>query len=42
MDHRENGGNALRSFGLGSGLVTGSCEYGNEPSGPIKGGEFLG
>jgi len=21
--------------------VAGSCEHGNEPSGPIKGGEFL-
>ena len=27
--------------GLGQGLVTGRCEYGNESSGYIKCGEFL-
>jgi hypothetical protein len=31
----------LDESGLGYGPVTGSCEHGNEPSGPIKGGEFL-
>jgi hypothetical protein len=28
--------------GSGQGLVTGCCEHGNEPSGSVKGGEFLG
>jgi hypothetical protein len=28
--------------GSGSGLVTGCCDYGNEPSGSIKGAEILG
>jgi hypothetical protein len=27
--------------GINVGTMTGSCEHGNEPSGPIKGGEFL-
>jgi hypothetical protein len=31
----------LDSTGAGYGPVAGSCEYGNEPSGSIKGGEFL-
>jgi hypothetical protein len=31
----------LDSSGSGQGLVAGSCEHGNEPSGSIKGGEFL-
>jgi hypothetical protein len=31
----------LNSSGSGEGPVTGSCEHGNEPSGSIKGGEFL-
>jgi len=30
----------LDSSGLGQGQVLGSCEYGNEPLGSIKGGEF--
>jgi hypothetical protein len=29
------------SSGSGWGPVAGSCEHGNEPSGSIKGGEFL-
>jgi hypothetical protein len=28
--------------GLGQGLVAECCEHGNESSGSIKGGEFLG
>jgi hypothetical protein len=32
---------ALDSSGSEQGPVAGSCEYGNEPSGCIKGGEFL-
>jgi hypothetical protein len=31
----------LDSSALGWGPVTGCCEQGNEPSGSIKGGEFL-
>jgi hypothetical protein len=31
----------LDSSGLGYGQVAGSCEHGDEPSGSIKGGEFL-
>jgi hypothetical protein len=31
----------LVSSGSGYGRVAVSCEHGNEPSGPIKGGEFL-
>jgi hypothetical protein len=29
------------SSGSGYRLVAGSCKHGNEPSGSIKGGEFL-
>jgi hypothetical protein len=32
----------LDSTGSGWGSVAGSCEHGNEPSGSIKGGKFLG
>jgi len=31
----------LDSSGSGYGRVVGFCEHGNEPSGSIKGGEFL-
>jgi len=31
----------LDSSGSGYGPVAGCCEYGNEPPGSIKGGEFL-
>jgi hypothetical protein len=31
----------LDSCGSLYGLVVGSCEHGNEPSGSMKGGEFL-
>jgi hypothetical protein len=31
----------LNLFGSGYGLILGSCKYGNEPSGSIKGGGFL-
>jgi hypothetical protein len=31
----------LDASGLGQGPVVGSCEQGNEPSGSIKGGNFL-
>jgi hypothetical protein len=31
----------LHSSGSGEGPVAGSCEYGNEPSGSTKDGEFL-
>jgi hypothetical protein len=31
----------LHSSGSGDGSVAGCCEHGNEPSGFIKGGEFL-
>ena len=31
----------LDRYGLGWGLVAGTCECGNEPSGSIKSGEFL-
>jgi hypothetical protein len=31
----------LNPFGSGKGLVAGSCECGNEPSGSIKCGEFV-
>jgi hypothetical protein len=30
----------LDSSGSGKGAMVGSCEYGNEPSGSIEGGEF--
>jgi hypothetical protein len=40
MDLREIGF-GLDSTGPGSGLVAGSCEHGNEPSGSIKAGNFL-
>jgi len=33
--------NGLDSSGSGKGPVAGSCEQGNEPSGSIKGGEFV-
>jgi hypothetical protein len=33
------GGCGLNSFA--SGAVAGSCKHGNEPSVPIKGGEFI-
>jgi hypothetical protein len=32
----------LDSYGSGERPVAGSYEHGNEPSGSIKGGEFLG
>jgi hypothetical protein len=32
----------LDSSGSGQGQVAGCCEYGNEPSGSMKGGTFLG
>jgi len=35
------GGCGLDSSGSGQELVAGSCEHGNEPSGSMKGGEFL-
>jgi hypothetical protein len=31
----------LDSSGSGQEPVAGSCEYGNEPSGSVKGGEFF-
>jgi hypothetical protein len=31
----------LDASGSGYGPVAGSCKHGNEPSGSIKGGEFL-
>jgi hypothetical protein len=31
----------LHSSSCGQGPVAGSCDHGNEPSGYIKGGEFL-
>jgi hypothetical protein len=31
----------LDASASGQGPVTGCCEHGNEPSGSIKGGEFL-
>jgi hypothetical protein len=31
----------LDASGSGQGPVAGCCEHGNEPSGSIKGGEFL-
>jgi hypothetical protein len=31
----------LDSFGSRKRLVAGCCEHGNEPSGSIKGGEFI-
>jgi len=34
-------GCGLEVFGLGQAAVAGCCEHGNEPSGSIKGGEFL-
>jgi hypothetical protein len=42
MDLKEIGWKGgLHSSGSGKGKVVGSCEHGNEPSGSIKGGEFL-
>ena len=35
------GGYGLNRVGSGYGQVAGTCEYGNEPSGSIKCGEFL-
>ena len=34
-------GHGLDGAGCGQGHVAGCCECGNEPSGSIKGGEFL-
>jgi hypothetical protein len=31
----------LDAFGSGQGHVEGRCEHNNEPSGSIKGGEFI-
>jgi len=31
----------LVAFGSGQGPVAGSCEHGKQPSGFIKGGEFI-
>jgi hypothetical protein len=31
----------LNASGSAQGPLAGCCEYGNEPSGSIKGGEFL-
>jgi len=42
MDLRELGGSCgLDASGSGYGPVEGCCEHGNEPSGSIKGVEFL-
>jgi hypothetical protein len=42
MDLSEVGwGHGLDQSGSGQGQVAGSCEYGDEPSGSIKCGEFL-
>ena len=42
MDFREEGwGHGLDRSGSGQGQVTGSCKFGNEPSGSTKCGEFL-
>jgi hypothetical protein len=38
---RLDGGHGLDQSGSGWEQVTGSCEYGDEPSGSIKCGEFL-
>ena len=35
------GGYGLDGAGSGQGQVAGTCECGNEPSGPMKCGEFL-
>jgi hypothetical protein len=35
------GWSGLNSYGSSEKPVAGSCEYGNEPSGSIKGGKFL-
>ena len=35
-------GYGLDRAGLGQGQMAGTCECGNEPSGSIKCGEFLG
>jgi hypothetical protein len=35
------GSRGQASSGLGYGPVSGSCEHGDEPSGSIKGEEFL-
>jgi hypothetical protein len=41
MDLRENGVRmcGVYSYGLGQGSVASSCEHGNEPSVPHRGGE---
>jgi hypothetical protein len=41
MEFREIVWKVLHATGSGHGSVMGFCEYGNEPSGSIKGGEFL-
>jgi hypothetical protein len=42
IDLQEVGwGYGLNRSGSGQGQVAGTCEWGNEPSGPIKCGEFL-
>jgi hypothetical protein len=43
IDLRETGfgGSGLDPSGSGQGLVAGSCEHSNKPSGNIKGKEFL-
>ena len=42
MDLREvGGGGDWMGFGSGQGQMVGACEYGDEPSGSIKCGEFL-
>jgi hypothetical protein len=38
---RLDGGHRLDRSGSGQGQVAGCCEYGDEPSGSIKCGEFL-
>jgi hypothetical protein len=35
------GGCGLDSSGSGQSQVAGSCEHGNNPSGSVKGGDFL-
>jgi len=44
VEHLGVGGKILLEWILGSeyGPVAGCCEHGNEPSGSIKGGKFLG
>jgi hypothetical protein len=41
MDLREIGWECMDSSSSGYGPVAGCCEYGNEPSGSIKGGQYL-